>query len=534
MANNKDINADLGTQTIEGTRPPTAVEAEIVMPDGSSRPVPTAEDLDAQLAALIGDDAPATDATQAEQPVFAMPSSSSDDLDAQLAALIDNEQPTEPQPTQAEIDAEISAKIDAEIDAILNGTTAKPADAESDSQPIILGDAPEQPTPEPTATPEQQQTAPETQPEQTEQPIVTEQQQSELAPEQQAEPAQNSAEDEKRSSEADEARAMLEQAMKLMAQAQEAQAQANEQMQQAQQQAQEIQQQAAQVQAAAAQQQQGVPIMPSVPQQPTAADPASQSMFQQAQMMLQQAQQAQLQAQQAAQQAQLQAQLQAQQANTHGVASPVISDPFASREVDRLKNELDGMRDLVNKLTMTISQIPGGPQQMAQMAQMPMFYAQQQQQSRRDGEDREQYRKIETELEKMRREIMEKDLRDREKELDRRQKEAENTVKDIRPEMVQMSDSRDLAPMGGMNNSATQVGNEYIPLANGVYYSIKDKQVYVMTPASNAAAASPTIEPKRPAAPARPAPKRRVAPRRRPSGSLHRRPAPRRPGRPRR
>ncbi|MDE6401231.1 MAG: hypothetical protein K2L54_01315, partial [Clostridiales bacterium] len=195
-----------------------------------------------------------------------------------------------------------------------------------------------------------------------------------------------------------------------------------------------------------------------------------------------------------------------------------------TKEVDRLKSELDGMRDLVNKLTVTLAQSPNGTAQQNVQAPPPAYGY--------NSDQQEQYRKLETELDRMRREILEKDLRDREKELDRRQKEAENNVKDIRPEMVQMSDSRDVVPVAGQNAAA--FGGEFIPLANGVFYSIKDKQVYVMTPASNAAAASPTIEPKHAPVkkktvvrPARPAVKRRpiAHARRRPAGpSMRRRP----------
>lgn len=241
-------------------------------------------------------------------------------------------------------------------------------------------------------------------------------------------------------------------------------------------------------------------------------------------MMLQQAQATQMQAQAAAQAAH---------------ASPAAASPDASsKEVDRLKAELDGMRDLVNKLTISLAQHPQQQQQQAapQSVQPPYYFA-----AGMAGMDNDHYRKLETELERMRREIIEKDLRDKEKELERKQKEAENTVKDIRPEMIQMSDSRDIAPAPAMGGGG--IGGEYIPLANGVYYSTKDRQIYVMTPASNAAAAKPTIEQPRPAPVKRPAPppkraaakpsaKRHAA--RRPSahgrpGSAHRRP----PSRPR-
>ena len=269
---------------------------------------------------------------------------------------------------------------------------------------------------------------------------------------------------------------------------------------------------------------------------------AAREMMRQAQAMLQQAQEAQLQAQRAAQEAQLQAQkaaaeaqMQAQAVNAAramNAAPAPTSDPYAVKEVDRLKSELDGMRELVNKLTVSLAQNPNGAAQQNVQAPPPHGYGY--------NPDQDQYRKLETELDRMRREILEKDLRDREKELDRRQKESENNVKDIRPEMVQMSESRDIAPVAGQGAA---FGGEFIPLANGVFYSIKDKQVYVMTPASNAAAASPTIEPKRPtvkkravAAPARPAAKRRPSAhaRRRPIGSPmhHHRPPSGRGGRP--
>lgn len=277
-------------------------------------------------------------------------------------------------------------------------------------------------------------------------------------------------------------------------------------------------------------------------------------------MMMQQAQQAQMQAQQAAQQAQLHAQqaaaqptyraaepeteaarmmmeqakrlmeqaqnaqIQAQQAAQMRNAATYGTDPYALKEVDRLKNELDGMRELVNKLTFAMSQSANNGNQAAAAAAAAA------QQQFGYNPDRDQYRRLETELDRMRRDIMEKDLRDREKELDRRQKEAE-TVRDIRPEMMQMSDSREVAPIASQQN----IGNEYIPIANGVYYSTKDKQVYVMTPASGAASANPTIERPRAAAPKRPAVRARSArpaPRRRLGGPMRRRPSgPRRPHR---
>ena len=89
MANLKDNNSDLGNQTIEGTSPPDALDAIIVMPNNDSQPVPDAEpvivaaapsaaELDAQLDALINGDNNA-------QPVTPDPAP---DLDAQLEALM--------------------------------------------------------------------------------------------------------------------------------------------------------------------------------------------------------------------------------------------------------------------------------------------------------------------------------------------------------------------------------------------------------------------------------------------------------------
>ena len=241
-------------------------------------------------------------------------------------------------------------------------------------------------------------------------------------------------------------------------------------------------------------------------------------MMRRAQLMMEQAQQAQ-QAQQM-QQAQLAAQPQ----------------PESNKEVDRLKAELESMRDLVNKLTVSLAQeknvpahtvVPQSviPQTVVPPVQNvpPVYYGGNSEIDR----DRERYRKLEDELERMRREIAEKEIRAKEAELDRRAKEAEKEkeqVKNITPEMYQMSEMRDPSPT---------IGNEFIALANGVFYSVKDKQVYVMTPATQAA-----IPPPKPAsAPAqkRPVKKRKASSRRRPA---HRRPAPhsgrpRRPGAPR-
>lgn len=547
MANYKDNNADLGNQTIGGTEPPYALDAEIIMPDGSSQPIPAPEaedepviilaepvgdepivtpvqetivtpppeaviipepapddaaEMEAQLAAMLGQD---------EQP--APDTDNSADLDAQLAAMLSE------QDEQPSVDTDNSADLDAQLAAMLSEQDEQPAQEE---QPDIADlDA------QLAAMLEQDA------PVQSEQPV-----EMPSEPEPDERPAQAEEQD-------DAARAMMEQAQALMEQAKQAQQQAEAQMQAAM-----IQEQARQAVQAA---QQSAPP----PQQHGYADDkateAARAMVQQAQIMMQQAQAAQLQAQQAAQQAQIHAaqaaqpahrgpdpeteaarimmeqskrlmeqaqaaQLQAQQAAQIRTAAQYASpDPYALKEVDRLKNELDGMRELVNKLTFAMSQSANSGAQAAP----PYGY----------NPDRDQYRRLETELDKMRRDIMEKDLRDREKELDRRQKEAE-TVRDIRPEMMQMSDSREVAPIVPPQNN---IGGEYIPIANGVYYSTKDKQVYVMTPASGAASANPTIErpkasAKQPAARPRQARPARAA-RRRPAGPMRRRPGPRRPRR---
>mgnify|MGYP001079068474 CR=1 FL=1 len=513
MANYKDNNADLGNQTIEGTQPPIVLDAVIVMPDGSTEPIipadapndpPSAADLDAQLAAMLDGDA------QAEQ------QNGSDDLDAQLAALMAEQQNDAPQPEPAPSDQPSAADLDAQLAAMLDGEPAETPDRkESDLSEIdaqfdaILSepsppDPPQDPEPIPEDEPviiqpaqEQQADTPAQDAEQPETAIVTPPAQ-EIVTEQR--PPETSVQ-------TDEARAMMEQAQQIMEQARQAQAQAAAQMQAA-----HIQSQVTQAVRSA---QAAPPPQPAAQSETAAEAEAARAMMRQAQMMLQQAQEAQLQAQRAAQEAQLQAQA-ASAARAANPSPMPITDPYAIKEVDRLKNELDGMRDLVNKLTFSIAQGPNGAQQNNMQAPPPNYGY---------NADREQYRKLETELDRMRREIIEKDLRDREKELDRRQKEAENTVKDIRPEMVQMSESRDVAPVGGQGSA---FGGEFIPLANGVFYSIKDKQVYVMTPASNAAAASPTIEPpSRPTVKKKPVARAKATPKRRPlSAHAHRRGAP--------
>lgn len=503
MAINKDNNADLGNQTIEGTSPPIALDAEVVVPEYAV--TPSAEELDKQLNELL--------ATPVEPETTAAPMSD-EELDKQLAALIS--ETAEPADKHAEIDA-----INAQLDALLNDTSWE----EVKDEPPVTAEAVIIP---PEAEPAEAVIIPPEQPTETEAPTTAESEQpiilgepavateAVIVPEPEPENIQEQASEPEVVSEPAAANANTESAMNTNAGTSDAES-ARQMLEQTKKLMEQIQAQAQAAQAAP-------PVQPVPPVQ--TAD-ASTEMMRQATLMLEQARLEQQRLQQQRQAAQQYAQMQTLQS---ALQQPVANagDYGATREVDRLKNELDGMRELVNRLTLTISQLQGGvPQQ-----QIPLMYAQQQQ-PRRDSEDREQYKKLESELEHMRREILEKDLRDREKELDRRQKEAESNVKDIKPEMVQMSDAPGNVPVP-MTAQSGAVGGEFIPLANGVYYSIKDKQVYVMTPASNAAAASPTIEPKRSAPPPRRAvAKKRPVARRRPGAPLHRRPGgPRRPLRP--
>ncbi len=228
-------------------------------------------------------------------------------------------------------------------------------------------------------------------------------------------------------------------------------------------------------------------------------------MMEQARLMMEQARQEQLKAQQST------------------VVAP-SADGYTVKEVDRLRSEMDGMRDTINKLTASLAQAQEQVRAQAQTQGIPN-------QPVYRGDD---YRRLEQELDRMRREIAEKEIKEKERELERKQREAENAVKDIRPEMIQLSDSSDMpiaAPV--MPGGAT---SEYITLADGVVYSTKDKQVYVMTPASKAAigavqptpAAKPAAVQKR--AVKKPAPKKAV---KRAPSKKHRAPAPRsRGGRP--
>ncbi|MDE5592920.1 MAG: hypothetical protein K2I75_03200, partial [Clostridiales bacterium] len=126
MANYKDNNADLGNQTIEGTASPYELNAEIVMPDGSTEPIlqtETADDgpviimaepADASAEPIIMPEAEPIITPEAEpvitpepevvitpepqaEPIITPATEATDDLDAQLAAMLGDqaEQPAE-------------------------------------------------------------------------------------------------------------------------------------------------------------------------------------------------------------------------------------------------------------------------------------------------------------------------------------------------------------------------------------------------------------------------------------------------------
>ncbi|MDE6029480.1 MAG: hypothetical protein K2F90_04075, partial [Clostridiales bacterium] len=118
MANYKDNNADLGNQTIEGTASPYELNAEIVMPDGSTEPIRQTEPADDQPVIIMAEPAepivtpepeavitpePQTVITpepeavimpepevvitpEPQDPIVTPAAQSADDLDAQLAA----------------------------------------------------------------------------------------------------------------------------------------------------------------------------------------------------------------------------------------------------------------------------------------------------------------------------------------------------------------------------------------------------------------------------------------------------------------
>ncbi len=592
MANYKDNNADIGNQTIEGTVSPYDLDTVLAMPYGAANGDSStyeAAALDERLAELIGDTPAATPDPDEQLAAFIndTPADTSA-MDAELEALM-----AEPvTPVDNELDSKLDELLKEDTDAeqsepIILAATDEPVIVAPADEPVILAatddtvivppadepiipDQPEEPITPPADEPiilaadepivpdrvAEEQAVPPPADEPADQPVVTPAQEpeSEIVPEpaNHDESLEQKQQREQAESEAEQARVIMEHAQKLIEQAQAAQLQtqqsvqapvtqqpaapevdysaieqAKTMMQQAQmmmQQAQaaqlQVQQQAAQLQAQQAAQlqaqQQAAQLQAQQAAQLQAQQQAAQLQAQQAAQLQAQQQAAQLQAQQAAQlQAQQAVQLQAQAIQNAG--APISVDPYAVKEVDRLKNELDQMRDLVNKLTVQLA-APNNSNQNVQAPPQAYGY----------NRDSEEYRKLQSELEGMRREILEKDLRDREKELERKQREAENTVKDIRPEMVQMSDSRDVVPM---NTGTSMPGSEYIPLANGVYYSTKDKQVYVMTLASGAA--NPTIERQAPPVKrvvSRTAPARRKPARRRPMSSMHRRP-PRRPHR---
>ncbi len=553
MANYKDNNSDLGNQTIEGTVSPYALDAEFEVQEAAIVTPSSDDSLDEQLAVLMAEpDEKRSDLDKQLDEILGMQQQQKpDSLDEQLAVLM-----AEPDEKRSDLDKQLDEILGMQqqqksdsLDEQLAVLMAEPADVQSDGndpledilkdiqadadrsadelldklinedinddtvsaeQPVIIAVPPNTENGAASTEPNDTNGAADVindRSDPVDEPVIIQTQDS-RTDSAANETAETTAE-QKQTTSSDEAteaaRMMMQQAKLLMEQAQQAQAQVNAQIQAAQIQAQAQQAvQAAQINAQAR----------SADQNDDTSLAEARAIMQQAKLLTEQAQQAQLQAQQAAQAAQMQAQA-LQEATRTAAPTSVAVDPYAVKEVDRLKGELDSMRDLVNKLTFTLAQSPNSAQQAVQLQSHGGY-----------SPELEQYRKLESELERMRREILEKDLRDREKELDRRQKEAENSVKDIRPEMVQMSDSRDIAPV---STQAANVGGEYIPLANGVYYSTKDKQVYVMTLASGAASARPTIEKPR-TAPARkkPAahaarPGRRTAARRRPGSPLHRR-----------
>lgn len=571
-----NYNNDLGDQIISDTEPPIVFDAEVEMPDGTSRPA-FDEQSDTVITAPPTDDPvitpppqdfsetitmpPPEDAVVTPPPVFG------DDLDAQFESMM-NEQaqsdfgaPQFDDPIAAEplhfddpiaagpfdfdeSTAEAMSKVedmDAQLDAILSEQTNEPeANVDSAVQEQIgqyLDDQLEQ------LLDEQEK-------EERAQAVAQEQigqylddQLEQLLRNQDLEDIER--EHAARAEDAmAQARAMMEQAQQAQleaekARAEDAMAQARaimEQAQQAQLEAERARAEAAERAARAAAQQ----------QQPTAGDKSAEEakeMLRQAQFMMQQAQMQAAQARSAPppvqhvvqsndaateaakemmRQAQLmmqQAQMQAQQAQQAARSQTASADRGSNAEVDRLKSEIDGMRDLINKLTVSLAQAQSAPQQAAPQQPMagmgvvpPMYY------QANDGSG-ERYRRLEDELDRMRRDMTEKEFRDKEKELERRQREAEKeSVKNITPDMIQMSDSRDVMPSPATNAS---LGGEFIPLASGVFYSMRDKQVYVMTPASQAANSAPAEKSQRPAPAKKP-----VA---RPAARKMRRPAARRP-----
>ncbi len=462
--------------------------------------MPTDAELNAQLAAILNDDTepvvtvPPAAAEHAPDPQAEVQEQIGQFLDDQLNRILDEEN-TE-QRAQAVAQEQIGKYLDDELDRILTDQLIEEKEkaAEEKAQSMVeqarlimeqaqaaqdaLQKAQAEPAPAPTQQPDAATEAAKAMMEQAR--LMMEQaQQAQIAAAQQAQAvaAQAAAKPEYQSDAATEAaKAMMEQARLMMEQAQQAQI-------------------------AAAQQAQAVAAQAAAKSEPQsdAATEAAKAMMEQARLMMQQAQEASIRA--------------------HSTASKPDDGARGTAEVDKLRNEIDGLRDLLNKLTVSMAQTQNGVVGNGMNAQqiIPPYY----------GDAGDRFRKLQDELELMRRDLAEKDLKDRERELERKQKEAE-TVKDIRPEMIQMSDPETLpgTVQNGGGNGA--FGQEYIALADGVFYSTKDKQIYVMTPASKAVVPSGLTPAKktvvtRPAAKpvAKPAnkPKRKAAKKRSPSGA---------------
>ena len=511
MSKDRDFNG-FGDQTIEGTEPPIVFDAEVVMPDGSSRPAfdtpsedrtvitpPPLQD-DTTIVPPVAEDTVITPPPASDDAIVTPPQAENVYVPPQEEAIF-----APPPPPVDEYSVNDVADLDAQLDAILSEPGMPPPDA---TQQTVQAEVQEQIGH--YLNEQLNQLLDEQEVEDRAQEVAQEQigqylddQLNILLREQEREQYE-AAHAEKAEDFMNRTREMVEQALSAQT-AQNAQPQPQPQPQ---------------------------VIVQAPASAPTAPDPtaeAAKEMLRQAQQMMQQAQEAQLRAQQ-----EREAQLRAQSERYQQAAAPIPDG--SNREVDRLKAEIDSMRDLINKLTVSLAQAQAAPQpqQSAQTVVPPPVYFGATADT--DNGSRDRYRRLEDDLDRMRRELVEKELREKEREIERKQKEAEkDAVKNISPDMIQMSDSRDVAPT---SMPATGAG-EYIPLANGVFYSVKDKQVYVMTPASQAAN-TPVIETtkkttvKRPAP--RPAPARKAAPRRSAGSSARRsslrhRP-PRRPTRP--
>lgn len=532
MANLTDDN-DLGPQVIEGTEPPIIYDAVLVTPsdDGADNaaktsdepiiaPPPPQTEKAEESTSSEQFVTPSAEATNAEpktaQPVYEQ---TADDLDAQLAAIINDTEPVVAAPPpvtenvaaapsadpQAEVQEQIGQFLDDQLNRLLDED-----DIEQRAQAVaqeqigkhlddelnrILADQ---------MLEDKEKAAEERAQSMVEQArLIMEQAQAAQDAIQKAQSENNTAAPQSDAA-TEAAKTMMEQARLMMEQAQAAQIAA-----------------AQQVQAAAAQ------ATAKPEPQSDATTEAAKAMMEQARLMMEHAQAAAQQAQAAAAEARAakpdtqsdaatetaremmrRAQLmmqQAQEANLRAGAATAKPDETNTRsaaEVDRLRNEIDGLRDLLNKLTFSMAQTQNGVNAGIPAQQMvPPYY----------GDTSDRFRKLQDELELMRRDLAEKDLKDRERELERKQKEAE-TVKDIRPEMIQMSDPDMLPGAAQQQGSQSPFGQEYIALADGVFYSTKDKQIYVMTPASKAVSTAPATTRKAVAAPkpaAKPAVKRK-------------------------